>query len=44
MYKKLTAESRGATPLPLGAPGLHAVTVHFLSRQITELKNNEIKC
>lgn len=33
MYKKLTAESRGATPLPLGAPGLHAITVHFFSRQ-----------
>ena len=32
MYKKLTAESRGATPLPLGAPGLHAITVHIFSR------------
>ena len=33
MYKKLTAESRGGHPLPLGARELHAVTVHFFSRQ-----------
>ena len=44
MYKKLTAESRGGDPLPLEASGLHAVTVHFFSRQITELRNNDIKC
>ena len=35
---------RGGIPLPLGACELHAVTVHFFSRQITELRNNEIKC
>ena len=35
---------RGGIPLPLGARGLHAVTVHFFSRQITELRTNEIKC
>ena len=44
MYERLRAESRGDAPLPLGAPGLHAVTVHFFSRQITELRTNEIKC
>lgn len=33
MYKKLTAESRGGDPLPLEASGLHAITVHFFSRQ-----------
>lgn len=41
MYKKLTAESRGATPLPLGAPGLHAITVHFFSREIIGLRENK---
>jgi len=39
-----TREKMGDIPLPLGAPGLHAITVHIFSRQITELKNNEIKC
>nr|DAK10665.1 MAG TPA: hypothetical protein [Caudoviricetes sp.] len=28
----------GGIPLPLGASGLHAVTVHFFSRQIITMK------
>lgn len=44
MYERLRAPSRGGIPLQLGARELHAVTVHFFSRQITELSNNEIKC
>lgn len=32
---------RGGIPLPLGARELHAVTVHFFSRQITELRKKK---
>ena len=41
MYEGLRAESRGDAPLPLGAPELHAVTVHFFSRQIIGLRENK---
>ena len=36
--EKVLAEDRGGIPLPLGARGLHAVTVHFFSRQIIKKK------
>ncbi len=31
----------GDNPLPLGASGLHTVTVHFFSREIIGLRENK---
>nr|DAT16052.1 MAG TPA: hypothetical protein [Caudoviricetes sp.] len=36
--RKALVMDRGGIPLPLGARGLHAVTVHIFSRQIITMK------